>query len=199
MTTRRVLNVGGQSKEISLPECFQEWQHDLLDIDPRGAPDVLCDARELSRLPASTHDAVLCSHNLEHYFRHDALRVLDGMWHVLKPDGFLVVVVPDILELMRTVVAKQLDVDDILYQSAAGPVTVRDVLYGYGPEIERSGHDYYAHKTGFSKNSLIRMVQAARFVEVFGKTENMNAVVVAFKQPATDEQRALFNLGPRSG
>ncbi len=43
-----------------------------------------------------------------------------------------------------------MDLDDILYSSAAGPITVRDVVYGWGKQIEDSGVDFYAHKTGFS-------------------------------------------------
>ena len=52
-------------------------------------------------------------------------------------------------------VEKNLDIDDFLYQSPEGPITVRDVIYGYGAEIERSGNDFYAHKTGFTKKSLL--------------------------------------------
>ena len=199
MTTKKLLNVGGQTKSLPIPELFSGWQHDLLDIDPRGNPDILCDARELGRLPPGTYDAVLCAHNLEHYFQHDVLRVLAGFWHVLKPDGFALVIAPDMVAVMQAVVAKQLDIEDVLYQCEAGPITVRDVIYGYGPEIERSGCDFFAHKTGFSKNSLVRMLEAARFSEVVGKTENFNAVAVAFKQPANDQQRSLFGLPPQAG
>jgi hypothetical protein len=49
---RRVLNVGGNTKDIPLPENYRGWENVLLDIDPRGKPDVLCDARSLFGLPA---------------------------------------------------------------------------------------------------------------------------------------------------
>jgi hypothetical protein len=48
---RKVLNVGGNSKEIALPPQYNGWQHVLLDIDPRGNPDIVCDARNLTSLP----------------------------------------------------------------------------------------------------------------------------------------------------
>ena len=95
--TRRVLNVGGNSRRIPIPAHFSGWEHHLLDIDPAGAPDIVCDARELQALPAASYDAVYCSHNLEHYFRHDLPRVLAGFLHVLKPDGFADIRVPDML------------------------------------------------------------------------------------------------------
>ncbi len=91
---------------------------------------------------ASQFDAVYCSHNLEHYYRHDVSRVLAGFRHVLNSDGFAEIRVPDLADLMQTVVRRGLDVDDLLYQSPAGPVTVRNVLYGLGTEIERSGNDF---------------------------------------------------------
>lgn len=84
MTQPKVLNVGGNSKAIALPPIFDGYEHLLLDIDPTGKPDLLCDARELTSTPAAQYDAVYCSHNLEHYFRHDVPRVLAGFIHVLK-------------------------------------------------------------------------------------------------------------------
>jgi len=62
---KKVLNVGGNSKAIPLPPQYEGWDHVLLDIDQKGNPDVLCDARELITLPESVYDSVYCSHNLE--------------------------------------------------------------------------------------------------------------------------------------
>ena len=50
---KSVLNVGGGSKSTPIPDYFAGWQHDLLDIDARGAPDIVCDARELATLPGA--------------------------------------------------------------------------------------------------------------------------------------------------
>ena len=125
---KRVLNVGGNNKNIALPSCYSGWQQTLLDIDPRGEPDIVLDARALSQLPPCEFDAVYCSHNLEQYYRHDGSKVLAGFLHVLKEDGFAHIVVPDIGKLMRIVVKKEMDIDDFLYESAIGPIAVRDVL-----------------------------------------------------------------------
>lgn len=189
---KKVLNVGGNSKQIALPDIYAGWQHVLLDIDPRGNPDVVCDARELDRLPAASYDSVYCSHNLEHYYRHDALKVLAGFRHVLAPDGFALVRVPDLAAVFRTVVEKGLDIEDVLYQSPAGPITVRDVVYGYGVEIERSGNDFYAHKTGFTPKSLVALLQACGFPVVYSGTGNLEINAIAFTgKPAADTLRAL--------
>lgn len=191
---RKVLNVGGNSKDIPLPPNYQGWENVLLDIDPRGKPDVVCDARELTRLAGGVYDAVYCSHNLEHYYRHDVPKVLAGFRHVLKDEGFTHIRVPDMGEVMRQAVQKSLDIDDVLYQSPAGPITVRDVFYGFGVEIERSGNDFFAHKTGFTQKSLVRMLGSCGFPFVYSTTGNLEVVALAFKQTPGEFARALFGL-----
>ena len=191
---RKVLNVGGNSKDIPLPETYQGWENVLLDIDPSVKPDVLCDARALSTLPGSVYDAVYCAHNLEHYYRHDVPKVLAGFRHVLKDPGFAHIRVPDMGEVMRQVVQKSMDIDDVLYRSPAGPITVRDVFYGYGPEIERSGNDFFAHKTGFTQKSLVRMLETCGFPFVFSMTGGFEVVALAFKQKPDEYVRGMFGL-----
>ena len=66
----KVLNVGGNNKSIALPPHFAGWEHILLDIDRKGNPDIVLDARKLTQLAPAAYDAVYCAHNLEHYYRH---------------------------------------------------------------------------------------------------------------------------------
>jgi len=191
---RKVLNVGGSSKEIPLPPQYAGWDHVLLDIDPRGRPDVVCDARELSNFTGATYDSVYCSHNLEHYYRHDATKVLAGFIHVLKTDGFAFIRVPDLGELMKTVVQKELDIDDFLYQSPAGPITARDVIYGYGVEIERSGNHFFGHKTGFTQKSLMSMLKLAGFPWIYTGTGYLEVMAFAFLNKPTEYAEELLGL-----
>lgn len=127
-TGKKVLNVGGNSKAIPLPPQYAGFNHWLLDIDPRGSPDIVCDARKLNTLEAGSFDAVYCSHNLEHYYRHDVPMVLAGFLHILKDGCFAHIKVPDINEVMRLTIENGLDIDDILYTSPAGPIKILDVL-----------------------------------------------------------------------
>jgi SAM-dependent methyltransferase len=192
--TKRVLNVGGNSKAIPLPPQYADFEHVLLDIDPTPPPDILCDARELKSLAASQFDAVYCSHNLEHYYRHDVPKVLHGFLHVLKDDGFAQIIVPNVLDAMRAALARNLDIDDVLYISAAGPIMVHDVLFGYSAQIERSNQEFFAHKTGFSEKSLVRAVEKAGFKTIFAASMNLEARVLAFKGEPTQSAIKLFNL-----
>src|SRR5204863_5017409 len=131
-----VLNVGGANKQIAIPDHYNGWNHLLLDIDPASGADVICDARELETFDPEQFDAVYCAHNLEHYYRHDGAKVLRGFQHVLKPDGFVEIRVPDLQSVIQRVVESKMDLEDVLYVSASGPITALDVIYGYGKEIE---------------------------------------------------------------
>lgn len=194
MEMKKVLNVGGNNKSIPLPPQYAEFEHVLLDIDPKVSPDIVCDARKLTTLTADQFDAVYCSHNLEHYYRHDVQGVLVGFLHVLKDSGFAQIVVPDIHELMRVTIEKSLDMDDVLYQSPAGPVTVLDVLYGHSIEIERSGQEFFAHKTGFTHKSLLKALLKAGFAKIYSVVGHGEINALAFKQSPDQITRELFRL-----
>lgn len=195
---RRVLNVGGNTKDIPIPGHYEGWEHLLLDIDSRGKPDLVCDARKLETLPAAQFDAVYCSHNLEHYYPHDGAKVLTGFLHVLKHDGFVEIRVPDILEVLQRVVNSGMDISDVLYESPAGPISPHDVLYGFGKEIERSGQDFFAHKTGFTLKTLRRALEKAGFVNIRAATvpNAFELRALAFKGEPTADQRRSLGLAP---
>lgn len=193
--SHKVLNVGGGSKATPIPEYFASWQHDLLDIDERGNPDLVCDARELVKLESNQYDAVYCSHNLEHYYRHDGLNVLRGFVHILKDDGFAEIRVPDIAQVIAAVHDQNLDLDDVLYESSAGPISAHDVIYGLQSEIVNSGQDFYAHKTGFTTKSLISMLLEGGFHEVYLiADEHLGIHALAFKTKPTEYQSSMLML-----
>lgn len=191
-----LLNVGGGNKEIAIPPHYDGWRHLLLDIDPRGGADVVCDARELVEQPSAQFDAVYCSHNLEHYYPHDSERVLRGFAHALKADGFAEIRVPDIAAMMRSMAEQGLDIDDVLYQSAVGPILVRDVIYGWHVEIEKSGRDFYAHKTGFTARSLSAALLRNGFAHValVPPLGTYEVRAFAFKQAPSGERCAALGI-----
>lgn len=71
---------------------------------------------------------------------------------------------PDLGALMRHVVANNLDIDDVVYHAHGNPILVRDVIYGYHVEIEKTGQEFYLHKTGFTPKSLARLMGDNGFV-----------------------------------
>ena len=195
---RRVLNVGGGSKGVALPPHFQDWEQLRLDIDPRVGADLVCDARALREAAdANAFDAVYCSHNLEHYYRHDVDKVLRGFLHVLKADGFAEIRVPDIGELIKLLAENDLDIEQEIYKANLGAITAHDMFYGYAPEIEASGQDFYAHKTGFSADSLLRALRSNGFGEIYfaPPLALLELHAFAFKTKADAPLRATLSLG----
>jgi hypothetical protein len=197
--TKHLLNVGSGDRDTLIPPYYEGWAKSLLDIDPAMNPDLCCDARDLSTLPPNAFDAIYCSHNLEHYYLHDAAKVLAGFHHVLSPTGFAEIRVPDMISLFKLVVEKGLDMDDVLYQSEEGPIMVCDVIYGFGKRIAESGEDFFAHKTGFSRRSLASALRTAGFeIIIFRAGRFLELAALAFKQMPTLEQQLLLRIDLQS-
>jgi hypothetical protein len=180
----KFLNVGGNSKSIAVPLEFTGWEHHLLDIDPRTNPDICCDARSLKDRTemAGRYDAVYCSHNLEHYYLHEVPLVLAGFKLVLKEDGFVLIAVPHMMNVLRRVVAYNMELTDVLYQSPSGPIIVHDVIYGWGKQIEKSGQSFFAHKCAFTPKSLRDSLVLAGFSEVKIQENDLNLQAVAIRR-----------------
>jgi hypothetical protein len=122
-------------------------------------------------------------------------KVLQGFRHVLKPTGFAMIRVPDMESVMRTVVEQGLDLDDVLYESAYGVgILVRDVFYGWGLQMELSGQNYYAHKTGFTQKSLEAILKLNGFRFFWVQRTPFNLTVVAFLRKPAKWSRDLLGL-----
>jgi hypothetical protein len=186
----RVLNVGGGAGR-DLPSLYKGWEQHLLDIDADVKPDICCDAKDVrTKIRAGIYDAVYCSHNLEHFYRHEVPVVLDGFAHVLKQNGFAHITVPDIGTLFEAVKGK--DINDTYYVCNGGKITFHDVLYGWGLQVE-AGNGFYAHKTGFTVKSLTKALTEAGFTKVMIASDGVgNIHSYAFKRrPSVELLRSL--------
>lgn len=166
-TMKRLLNVGGGTKN-DIPAYYSGWQQVLLDVAGNPQVDLVMDACKLAEsteVEDDSFDAIYCSHMLEHIYAHEVARVLAGFMRVLKPGARLEIRTPDLTPIM-TALAEGKALDDEAYISPAGPITYRDVLFGYGPEIERSGQDHYAHRNGFTKTQMTKELETAGFRDV---------------------------------
>jgi hypothetical protein len=105
--------------------------------------------------------------------------------------------VPDVRAVMKHFVENAMDMHDVLYVSPGGPITVHDVIYGWGRQIESSGQDFFAHKAGFSAASLRDTIRKGGFasVFVFESPDAFEVSAIAFKAAPTQEQRKLLDLG----
>jgi len=181
----RLLNIG--AGPVPPPTEYKGWDIITLDIDESVQPDLCMDARNLTVLEPGQYDAVYASHVLEHFAEHEIERVLWGFYHVLTPDGFAHIRVPDALTVMLSVAHSSLDLDDVLYAAPVGPIRVCDVLWGWQRQIKRSGEPYYSHKFGFSRDSLGRALKLAHFEKIEIARGSYELIAYAHKRSRSDE------------
>jgi len=181
----RLLNIG--AGPIPNPRQYREWEIVTLDIDESVKPDLAMDARDLVQLAPGQYDAVYASHVLEHFSEADVDKVLWGFYHVLTWDGFADIRVPDARAVMRAVTSG-IPLDETLYVAPVGPIRPVDVLWGWQEQIRRSGQPYYAHRYGFSRDTLGKALHAARFayVEIGLDVYELHAMAYKHKPERTE-------------
>lgn len=161
---RLLVNVGcGTRDACALPAYFDGWRQLRVDVDPSVEPDVVADLTDLSLIPDGSADAVWAAHCVEHLYEHQVSQALAEFRRVLREDGFLCVIVPDLQAVARFIVEDRLH--DPLYRAPAGPVTAHDIFFGFGAAIA-SGHTSMAHRCGFTAGSLQRCFQQQPFGEL---------------------------------
>ena len=184
-----VLNVGSGGGR-DLPPIYRGWDQHTLDIDESVKPDIVCDAKKLTSLRGGKYDAIYCSHNLEHFYKHEVPVVLSGFMHMLKSSGFANISVPDMNALFESVRGR--DIDETWYKTDCGKISFHDVIYGWGAQVS-NGNLYYAHKTGFTEKSLGKALRGANFAKVLtASDQGGNLHAFAFKsKPSRDKLKRL--------
>jgi SAM-dependent methyltransferase len=184
---RLLLNVGcGPRGARNLPAYFNSWRALRIDIEPSVQPDILADLTDLSPIETSSADAVWAAHCVEHLYAHEVRIALMEFRRVLRDDGFLCMIVPDLQAVAQYVAADRLH--ETLYESPAGPVTPHDIFFGFGAAIA-SGHTSMAHRCGFTPGMLQRCFQGLPFGEVLlrRRSQALELVAVARASPAKNE------------
>jgi SAM-dependent methyltransferase len=169
-----------------LPAYFNDWQQLRVDIDASVQPDIVADIIDLSPVADSTVHAVWASHCLEHLYQHEVPRALAEFRRVLRADGFLCLLVPDLQTVAQYVAGDRLH--ETIYDSPAGPITPHDMFFGFGQAIAQ-GQTAMAHRCGFTPSLLQRCFEKVSFGEVLlrRRTRALELVAVARRTPARDE------------
>jgi SAM-dependent methyltransferase len=165
----------------------ENWKEIRFDIDEKVNPDIVGTLLDMSAVEAESVDAIYSSHNIEHVFPHEVPIVLREFHRVLKDDGMVVLVCPDLQSVCEAVVDDKLL--QPLYESPAGPISPIDILYGHRPAIAR-GNEYMAHKGGFTYSVLNDAFIEAGFKMNYGgrNPDRWELFIISFKQEKLQEE-----------
>jgi SAM-dependent methyltransferase len=184
-----VLNAGsGEPGNGALPEYFKGWRQTRVDVDPLAQPDLVASVADLSAIPDGSVDAVWCAHCIEHLFVHEVPRALAEFRRVMAAGGFACIIVPDIQGIAEWIAEDRLH--ETIYESASGPVTAHDMLWGFGPAIAQ-GNVAMAHRCGFTPTHFLNHLNSAGFAEIVLRRRSnleLRALVLA-QASASDERR----------
>lgn len=136
------------------------WHEVRLDADPAVQPDILAPAHDLSALEDGCMDAVFSSHCIEHLYLDQAVPALREWRRVLRPDGFLLLVCPD-LQAAAEMVAQ-----DRLFDVAYAGIRPYDIIFSHQGLVAQGraqGHSFMEHKSGYTLSTLRQLVSEAGF------------------------------------
>jgi SAM-dependent methyltransferase len=190
-----LVNVGcGPLEGGKLPAYFAGWQQVRVDIDAAVKPDIIADLTDLSPIPDGSADVVWAAHCVEHLYEHQVPVALAEFRRVLRDDGFVCVIVPDLQTVGGYLAADRLH--ECVYQSASGPVTAHDILFGFGAAIAE-GRISMAHRCGFTPGTLQRSFRGLAFAEVLlrRRAPQLELAAVARATAAKDDAERMDLMG----
>jgi ubiquinone/menaquinone biosynthesis C-methylase UbiE len=195
---RVLLNAGcGSLDDARLPRLFSQWRQIRVDVDPSMKPDVVASVADLSAIPNGTVDAVWSAHCLEHLFAYQVPKALAEFRRVLSETGFACIIVPDLQAIAHWIATDRLH--ETIYQSAAGPITAHDMVWGFGPAIAR-GKTAMAHRCGFTPTLFLECLKKAGFAEIVlrRRKSSLELAALALRQPSAgtkQRQTLMAELG----
>jgi predicted SAM-dependent methyltransferase len=193
---KRVLNVGSGPRPLrQLNSLFDpaDWEEISIDLDPRVDPDFVGSMTDMhTHFAGASFDAIWSSHSIEHLHAHELPLALAEFRRILRNGGFALISCPD-LETVMTLFLEH-GPDHVVYQSAAGPITPLDMMFGHAPSIA-SGNLHMSHRSGLTAERLGGQLLEAGFAEAITKRQNFDLWALALTEDADravilDELRA---------
>ena len=163
MSSRLWLNVGSGPRGSGLrPPGLGGalWRELCVDADPGVQPDFVAQAHQLGPVASGSVDAVFSSHCIEHLYLDQAVPALAEWRRVLKPDGFLLLVCPD-LQAAAEMVAQ-----DRLFDEAYAGIRPYDIIFSHQGLVAQGraqGHSFMEHKSGYTLTTLCALVNQAGY------------------------------------
>lgn len=195
---KRLLNAGsgpGSARRIARMIQERGLEETRFDIDPSVKPHVVGSILELeTSFEPQSFDVIWSSHVLEHLYAHEIFPTLRQFHRVLHPDGFALIMSPDVEAVAHFIVEQ--GIAAVAYNSPAGPIRPLDMLYGHSRAIEE-GHLHMAHRTGFTAERLGNLLLTAGFPTVSVSMQNFEVCALALMPEADDAaiKTALLESG----
>lgn len=186
---KTVLNVGagGRNDPVPLPLLLRspDWKEVRLDVDPATEPDVLGNLLDMSAVADASIDAIYTSHTIEHLYPNEIPVALREFRRVLRPDGFVIIICPDLQAAAQMIAEDKLMT--VAYDSPGGAVTPFDMVYSHRRYTGRN-NPYMAHHCGFTLTVLLATLKANGFPISAGQRRlaSFDLWVLASKQTLTD-------------
>ena len=168
---KKVLNIGAHKAKLEF-DYFKDYQEIKLDICKNSNPDIVASVTDMGDIPSNIFDAVWASHVIEHIYWHELPGAFAGIRRILKENGTGIIMVPN-LALLSDLLKD--DINETLYESASGPITGLDMIYGYR-EFTKLGMEGMCHKIGFTPKL---MSQVLNFCNIKNKVYTINFDIVA--------------------
>lgn len=146
--------------------CASKRLEGYINIDSRqtDATDHVCDASEITIVPAGGVSEIYSRHMLEHLDPNDAMRTLKHWHDLLAPSGILKVIVPDITFHAQQILG--------LVQSSMGDQNLHAMAGFWGWRDEtRGGSKEDAHRWGYTEKSLVQILTDLGFTDIQRVTE----------------------------
>jgi predicted SAM-dependent methyltransferase len=182
---KQVLNAGSGPRSLRKTNSLFNpagWQETRIDLDPRVDPDYVGSMTDMhDHFDAASFDAIWSSHSLEHLHAHELPLALAEFRRILRSDGFALISCPDLETVM--ILFLEHGPDHVIYQSAAGPITPLDMMFGHTPSIA-SGNLHMAHRSGLTAERLGGLLLEARFTETITKRQNFDLWALALAEDA---------------
>lgn len=178
-----VLHIGcGEPNPEKLHKRFRgdDWFELRLDINPDVKPHIISDMTDMNMLPDNSVDALWSSHNIEHLYPHIVPMAFKEFFRVIKPEGCLLVTMPDIQTVAAHVAHGNLE--DPIYESPAGPIAALDIMYGLRRSVAK-GNYFMSHKTAFTAKTLAKYLREAGFSNVVVSRDWIDLWAMGHKYP----------------
>ncbi|MCP5404861.1 MAG: methyltransferase domain-containing protein [Pseudomonadaceae bacterium] len=183
------LNLGcGQRPNNKFP---RPW----LNVDREGAvADITWDIADLPQAWNATFDEVRVSHVLEHFFLAEVPNVLAGWLRVLKPNGVLRVIVPD-LDIILKNLQDGIDAKGRTALSTTETTPVLAQIYGIGYDQASTG-THWRHRMIYNEAMLRSiLLQTGQLTNItrYSKVDDP-----AYGFGIVDDSQNIFSLGMKA-